>query len=769
MAGNGWCTHPKRQLSSDVRILVRHGELACRNSWGNDFWEDRDTVDQPLAASAPPAPPVEAPTTVRASFDDEVTSVVTSDAAGSSRPGESDIVVEQTSLLPDEPSSVARRGYRPGDLNEAAHQDQQERVDLMRRGSRDAIERARERHRLRRGHQEPGTEQEDEDDQPAPGVSEPHRAFAPDDYIETEGPSPARHTVAADETTHDVVIQEHATPPSLRGRRLRRDRGTHTETPIDVVPASEVSPETKAQTTRHVDDPRFDSIPEIKPEIDLSRLRRREPEQSTPTSSPEHAPEGVASAYDEVLKRAQAIKAAARSEREARQQQARRPIAVPLRQREEAVQTPNAEPERDPAHGVEPVAFSMDAYDAPDEPDPTSQTEVPAVQPTWLTSSPGIRFRRPQVTEPVDQPEDVWEADADAEAYAEPDEAYDDEELPEPVVRRRWWRGLLPGRQRTNQLTASGTYNDEDWTTASFEETAEANDAAYAESYDDAWAEDDSDLDVEASWDEDDAHEPAETWLGPEAEPAPLRSTSDQAFEEDAHHFVERRYTEAPWRDETTSEEPAAAEEAPSGFTAQASAERYYEPLDLDNTESFSAFRSRLFAGEASDEAPRPHPDSTTRIDAAVPRRHRMDAPVTRTAPVAMQAEELLQDPRDAMYDPPVEPSFDIRAIVAQQHDMLDMTIAVAPEVPRVCATCRSYRASEQGERGWCTNGWAFTHRQMVNADDLACQSTIGCWWLPADDVVWLEDEEQRALTEPTPRIDRLVAHLLPLRRTAER
>ncbi|CAN0504402.1 unnamed protein product, partial [Phaeothamnion confervicola] len=49
LSGNGWCTHPSRQTSSDVRILVRKDELACRNSWGSDLWVSADG-DQPVAS-----------------------------------------------------------------------------------------------------------------------------------------------------------------------------------------------------------------------------------------------------------------------------------------------------------------------------------------------------------------------------------------------------------------------------------------------------------------------------------------------------------------------------------------------------------------------------------------------------------------------------------------------------------------------------------------------------------------------------------------------
>jgi hypothetical protein len=44
----GWCTNPLRQDSTDVRILVRAGELRCRNDWGSDLWREKGSVDKVL-------------------------------------------------------------------------------------------------------------------------------------------------------------------------------------------------------------------------------------------------------------------------------------------------------------------------------------------------------------------------------------------------------------------------------------------------------------------------------------------------------------------------------------------------------------------------------------------------------------------------------------------------------------------------------------------------------------------------------------------------
>jgi hypothetical protein len=84
------------------------------------------------------------------------------------------------------------------------------------------------------------------------------------------------------------------------------------------------------------------------------------------------------------------------------------------------------------------------------------------------------------------------------------------------------------------------------------------------------------------------------------------------------------------------------------------------------------------------------------------------------------------------------------------------MTINIAPDIPRACRSCRSFQSADGGVRGWCTNEWAFTHRRMVNEDDLACDCTIGCWWLP-DDRYW-HSEPEISWVLATPLIDTFIA-----------
>lgn len=86
-------------------------------------------------------------------------------------------------------------------------------------------------------------------------------------------------------------------------------------------------------------------------------------------------------------------------------------------------------------------------------------------------------------------------------------------------------------------------------------------------------------------------------------------------------------------------------------------------------------------------------------------------------------------------------------------------------DLPRICRECRDFRPSADGQRGWCANAWAFTHRRLVHADDVApCQSAIGDWWVPVDDV-WLVAADVSSHGRPTPLLDRLVGGESPRRR----
>jgi hypothetical protein len=78
-------------------------------------------------------------------------------------------------------------------------------------------------------------------------------------------------------------------------------------------------------------------------------------------------------------------------------------------------------------------------------------------------------------------------------------------------------------------------------------------------------------------------------------------------------------------------------------------------------------------------------------------------------------------------------------------------------DLPRVCRACRDFRPAADGQRGWCANAWAFTHRQLVQEDDVApCHSAIGDWWAPVDDV-WMVAADVSSHGRATPLLDRMI------------
>ena len=90
--------------------------------------------------------------------------------------------------------------------------------------------------------------------------------------------------------------------------------------------------------------------------------------------------------------------------------------------------------------------------------------------------------------------------------------------------------------------------------------------------------------------------------------------------------------------------------------------------------------------------------------------------------------------------------------------DLQTVEPQLAPNLPRACGTCRDFRPAENGARGWCTNRDAFTLRTVVNATDLPCISSFGCWWVPYDDV-WLSEAAIRDHQNPTPLLDEIIPH----------
>ncbi|HEV2073431.1 MAG TPA: hypothetical protein VGR29_07285 [Thermomicrobiales bacterium] len=768
MAGAGWCTHPKRQLSSDVRILVRPAELACRNAWGVDMWMDKDgiapdapaAVDQPTAA---PAPEVPAPTPVaQVSFDDEITSVVSSEIHRSLTDQDlNDRLVEQTTILPEERLS--------------SH-EADDRFHLLARGGRDSVGQARQRHLRRRQADAPilgGDDNPQTEESGSTLETSATSGFTPDDYVEQETPASKaveEEPEEPDQPDEDVLLSQDSRPGSPRSRRLRRSRelpqspkfGTGVAMELDAHALTDL-PETGVRDTSDSEAMSQSStdIDPLPPRCESSPSDTEQPGTGEVEHMLSHGTEE--NAYDHVMKRTQGIRAAARVEREERVRHEQRRTVAPLGM-DDRVERPSTRlgapiARRVPAGGEDlPLkkAFQENKEPATLLPDPAVEDRGHVRQrPTAHEYQSGARKANDDRRTSTER----WSPTSHRQE-----------------ARSSWWRGLF------NRSDRSTTDDTEGW--------EESIDEPYLSSASKDWETGETD-----------------SWLN----------------EHESQAAAQYEFPPNASTDEDGERNAAAYEDDPGPTSGRVGAE--YERLDLQNEGDMVAFRQRLFTShcepgasgvathteEPVARAPvalsrqRPAPAEPTppqnpangfvkqpmrgagqggfretQHDQELIRGRVSDQFVTRrrsgyqpqreperASTNVLPVNSLLGAPADEGFEPEVTPEFDIRAIVEQRTELLDMAITIAPDVPRECSTCRSYRMSEQGERGWCTNNWAFTHRQMVNATDLACQSTIGCWWLPADEEVGLITDESGYVA--TPRVDRLIAQLDPLKRAVGR
>lgn len=672
MSGNGWCTHPDRQVSSDVRILVRKAELACRNAWGSDLWESADESDVPAAQPAPAADTRLPAAPMAVSYDDEVTSVLNADEH-TRRASLDDEVVEQSTIS----------------FVDDYDAEQDERRDILYRDSRSAIQRARERARSRQAPREAAPAPLDDDIVISEGEETPERpavsleppAFAPDDFVEEEAPTSPKDVDEHD----DALISEGIQTPSPRSRRLRRFRDER-NAPKDVTAAKnepepdEVEPELPASAAPERG--RFDSIPEISADIELPLLRRT---SSANPSVPQGAagPGLDATTYERALKRAHALNQATRVEHD--QQRRRDASPVPM------------------DRGVSHLAM-------PDLP-ATSESSGATVPEAMETPAGTSATLHPRATAQPHPATPEMRRDVPVRPHAD--------RTATPEVRQSWWRG---GRKRAEDLPIVATPVNEPGPV----------------------------LELAADEPMGDLHDTFEGAVFEDAYGAAETPAFDLRQEDDLQTFRARLFAS-----EHASGEDLQAEAAPSRSPISM-ARRERRPIAPPARKRRP--EGREVVAEAREETPLERAPVQQREQP--PRR---EAPRVPVREVRVEPEMLVAVRHAESQEPEPAPQFDVRDLINGSMDLLNMTIEIAPEVPRACLTCRSYRPSEQPGRGWCTNSWAFTHRQMVNETDLACDSTIGCWWLPADEEVWLEEFEVAA--EATPRVDRLLARMHPERR----
>lgn len=858
LAGNGWCTHPKRQTSSDVRVLVRKDELACRNSWGSDLWisataPDANTPEQPAAQLTEDIviPPQK--------LDDVIESVVASDFA--ERPSASasddddasaeDVVVGEASLVPERreqslPAQTVDEDDVAG-INTAAHNDQAHRAQVIARGSLDAILQARERVQRRRS----GSRQ-----------SMPHATDSSDTHQPVSDDAQPDTTQPQQSAAHQ---QDRRSP--LERQRAQSGRAYNDPTPP--VPVSETRVDDGEGNPGGYDADIFDSVPEIDPDVELPHIdeatrQRIEQEQAAidGVGGPDEIlPEEQLSSYDLVLQRARAIRAAARAERDLRPA---RGGMVHKGARQSSRRTPQPTSRHEQRHEVTAVPATQPVEDVPSRSMPEAEASLPAEVRAVNRpdvddhENPGTRFdmkllitqdvsfrrqRRAEPQPPVDPPLDTPVAD-------DPDTP-EESVLPVPrripFFRRRkspakqelvdehsaadW----LPDARTPDDLVAETVAESQDWDVAALQtsddEPAPALDEPTADEADES---DESgqvitpvSKEVQASFGSghhrelygyrrEELSSPRERGDA-KARPASQEPASSHWTRSD-YRIRASQHAESPTLPDIDVEEDndyrdldaaspvedryalPLAEERESAGDNEWSASWSFEPqTNLREADAMDAFRARLFGKTSSTRETRPAvttfapvadtrnefvraPEPAERADVVSLQRSPLRAssfsrpargelpenaagePVTsQSADVAprvnrldtLVAEADVAIDADLDHDPmsDADPDFDIREVLAHHGDLLDMTIGLAPELPRACRTCRDYRPAENGDRGWCANTYAFTHRQMVNADDLACQSTIGCWWLPYDEI-WLPEEP---VSTPTPRVAKMV------------
>lgn len=729
MSGNGWCTHPKRQVRSDVRLLVRRGELACRNTWGGDLFSSKDgeVEHRPDHATTHPSstdhshpPPL----------DDEVTSVVTPPVRRSTGgdAGEDRVVSDRPS-----PRRVEGRGDGEEDdgRNDAARLDQDERARVMARGSGDAIARARARHleRSRRGRQAGGGQKPSDEghaEDTAPHASTDPVAQPVDDRLLTHAPRPAR-------------------------RFSRRNPATTATSSFDLpVPRSEVFRQPGHQPSAD----RYDSVPDVDPDFDLpTRQPSREPSRAADSPQPEtpsssrdaesevRLPELTSTSYEHVLSRARRIRESKRAPRPHRTRFEHHALETEEEGSDDVTMQSGHVGANHDFQRIDPAPVSAgDSYgDLPELDEPgqvavpsdsgdffydewTERRSRPASHRGWLAQL-GISRRERRFTD--DSFQDVADDD--------------DVDLPLERVPEHDF-GTYTSRAEARPSDDLGgrfyerTEHDDDARWHSIEHDYDA--PAPARHAAPEWYPDDRDM----------THERVVERNQEDAQPASRFTLPDlddllTDFPVDATAFSgatgDRVLASSPGRDDLD----AGSESLQSASPLQSAGSRWSHDSPPSPRESL--FRARRFR-----EWDHTHPASRFTTSGAP---HHARGPEYAEADETTDVDSRMTSAPGSL--PNIDAtSFDLREVVERGGELLDMSIEIAPDVPRECRTCRSFRSADGGARGWCTNEWAFTHRRMVNEDDLACDATIGCWWLPSDRYWTVEDTALWSGT--TPKMD---------------
>ena len=631
-ADSGWCLHPQRRQSSDVRIMVRRNEFACRNGWGGDLWEAGSgdgggaiSVEPVAVRPADPATRVEIAAVARvdagrvesprAAGDDRGRLDAEPTSSATPVAGE-DVVVGHT---PMRPAPTAELPVTP--LPPVVEPDA--RSTILAQDTRAAIFKARERARANVGVRARAAELAlPATDAPAPRAGSD--AGAAGDALDIPS-APPRLLATRDEAP--------------AGRQARpATAGAVTPEPPAPVPVTELPADAErlAEPTLVA---QFDTVPSRRSDFDLPHAGPSAHGLGRTTGEGRQRPRiGVAS-----LPEQRAGAPEVQSDRDGAMTPAqdpgerRRALGDPL------VPTPSSAIAADEVDGQEPQGA---------EPAPRRSEMVRANVPAG--------DRRQDGTGPIQLPSlsDLFRAPS--RDTAGPERAED-------------------GSERDDHRAAQRS---------------------------------------EVRW-------PAD----------PTDGESSGAV---------RRLRRPASRESTPAEPPRGAADltegtgARDGFAAGDHAWTDSGRSALPHRERYPAFAER---GEAAWQRA---------VGSAV--ETETSEPDDKAAPTAVEV-----DPNDGRQLVTAAPAPVDHLVFTVDDAQLGLPVQLAPELPRMCVTCRDFRPAEAGGRGWCTNRFAFSHRRMVDADELPCAGSLGTWWLPRDDA-WLATADVQSHSQPTPMADAMIA-----------
>lgn len=318
--GHGKCTHPKRAGTDADLLLLRPTELACRTKWGDSLWQDPEDESDPMKPQSPQQPTLPEPIAAQLQFDDEVTSVSIAGSKSSRSSFEDDVV----------DSGATATGM--ASWNDPV---QEERLDLLRKSSHDALAGARKRHMEKQARQrelipfaeddeaKPAAQSNPEaaEEQPLTPARERRSIFPPDDFVENENSAGKEDTAIDDEMVDEGVSPDRHRSPRMR-KLLREPNNPKKNEAMRMSMPSEIwvtsnNPDNRTE---------WETVPVLDPAFELPRSKPRETTTSADRLTAHTAPTISSSYQARTISQAREVKSEVRIRNERAQRQMVAPI-----------------------------------------------------------------------------------------------------------------------------------------------------------------------------------------------------------------------------------------------------------------------------------------------------------------------------------------------------------------------------------------------------------------------------------------------------------